>query len=41
VRTFSAGEDGELEVVLLDGARLQTSRRYRGALEARLRAGAR
>ena len=40
VRTLSVAEDGELEVVLLDGARLQMSRRYRGVLEARLRARA-
>ncbi len=40
VRALSAGEDGELEVVLLDGVRLQMSRRYRGAVEARLGARA-
>ena len=36
VRSLSAGEDGELEVVLMDGQRLPTSRRHRAALEARL-----
>ena len=36
VRSLSAGEDGELEVVLLDGVRLPTSRRHRAALEVRL-----
>ena len=40
VRSLCAGEDGELEVVLRDGVRLQTSRRYRSALEARLGAKA-
>ena len=36
VRSLSAGEDGELEVVLTDGVRLPTSRRHRANLEARL-----
>ena len=40
VRSLSAGEDGELEVVLQGGARLPASRRYRAALEARLGARA-
>ena len=40
VRSLSAGEDGELEVVLQGGARLPASRRYRAALEARVGARA-
>ena len=36
VRSLSAGEDGEFEVVLMDGQRLPTSRRHRANLEARL-----
>ena len=40
VRSLSVAEDGELEVVLLDGARLPMSRRHRAAIEARLGAKA-
>ena len=40
VRSLSAGEDGELEVVLMDGVRLPTSRRHRASLETRLGAKA-
>ena len=40
VRALAMGDDGELEVVLLDGQRLPTSRRHRAALEARLGARA-
>ena len=36
VRALVTGDGGELEVVLLDGQRLPTSRRHRAALEARL-----
>jgi two-component system LytT family response regulator len=38
VHSLSAAPDGELEVVLMDGVRLPTSRRHRAGLEARLRA---
>lgn len=41
VRALVTGDDGELEVVLLDGQRLPTSRRHRATLEARLGARAR
>ncbi len=40
VRALAMGDDGELEVVLLDGRRLPTSRRHRAALETRLGARA-
>ena len=36
VRALEAGIDGEAQVVLLDGRRLPTSRRYRAALQERL-----
>ena len=40
VRALVTGDGGELEVVLLDGQQLPTSRRHRAALEARLGARA-
>jgi two-component system LytT family response regulator len=40
VRALGTAEDGELEVLLLDGARLPMSRRYRAVVEARLGAKA-